>query len=54
MGDGESLAEKAYEQLEKTIVTLRLAPGEVFAELDLGAWLQLGRNSIGKALHYLA
>ena len=51
---GSSLTDKAYLRLEKLIVTLRLAPGEVVSEAALSGQLRIGRTPIREALHRLA
>lgn len=50
----ESLTDKAYKALEEMIVTLRLEPGAVLSELELGQQLQIGRTPIREALHRLS
>jgi len=50
----ESLADKAYSQLEEMIVTLQLEPGAVLSELELGEHLLIGRTPVREALHHLA
>ena len=55
--DGEalqSLAERAYTDIEELIVTLRLAPGAVLTEASLSKQLGIGRTPIREALQRLA
>lgn len=54
MGARESLTDKAYDRLEEMIVTLRLEPGAVLSELELGERLQIGRTPVREALQRLA
>ena len=54
MSARESLADKAYTQLEEMIVTLQLAPGAVLSEPALGERLNIGRTPVREALHRLA
>lgn len=54
MSAKESLAEKAYGQLEEMIVTLQLEPGSVLSESELKDCLGIGRTPIREALHRLA
>ena len=49
-----SLTDRAYALIEELIITLRLAPGSVISEADLGARLGIGRTPIREALHRLA
>ena len=49
-----SLMERAYEELEEMIVTLRLEPGAVLSEASLAAQLGIGRTPVREALHRLA
>lgn len=50
----KSLAEQAYEQIRRKIVTLQLAPGSIINEAALGEELGLGRTPIREALRFLA
>ncbi|MFI4988735.1 MAG: GntR family transcriptional regulator [Alphaproteobacteria bacterium] len=50
----ETLAERAYRELEEQIVTLRLAPGAVVSEAILSKALGIGRMPIREALQRLA
>lgn len=54
MSARESLTDKAYCQLEEMIVTLRLEPGAVLSETELGERLGIGRTPVREALHRLA
>lgn len=47
---GESLAEKAYARIESLIVTLKLPPGTMISEVELGAQLGMSRTPVGEAL----
>ena len=49
-----SLTDKAYQELEERIVTLRLRPGEVLSETALSEQLGIGRTPIREALQRLA
>lgn len=49
-----SKSERAYRLLEEQIVTLRLAPGELISEAELGLRLGLGRTPVREALQRLA
>ena len=51
---GESLAERAWRELEARIVTLALPPGSVLSEAALAAELGLGRTPVREALLRLA
>jgi len=53
-GDRDTLAERAYRELEERIVTLRLAPGTVVSEAILSRSLGIGRMPIREALQRLA
>ncbi len=53
-GQGGSLTDRAYRQLEELIVTLRLEPGEVLSEAALSKQLGIGRTPIREALQRLA
>jgi DNA-binding GntR family transcriptional regulator len=50
----ESLAERAYRDIRRHIVTLELAPGAVISEPDLQERLGMGRTPIREALRRLA
>jgi GntR family transcriptional regulator, rspAB operon transcriptional repressor len=50
----ESLAERAYRDIRRMIVTLELAPGAVISEPDLQETLGMGRTPIREALRRLA
>ena len=50
----ESLAERAYRDIRRLIVTLELPPGAVISEPDLQAQLGVGRTPVREALHRLA
>ena len=52
--DSDTLAERAYRELEEQIVTLRLAPGTVVSEAILSKSLGIGRMPIREALQRLA
>ena len=55
MADGsQSLADRAYGDLEELIVTLRLAPGSAVSESELSQRLGIGRTPIREALQRLA
>lgn len=45
-----TLADKAYDLLEEMIVTLRLPPGSVVNETDLGNQIEIGRTPVREAL----
>ncbi len=49
----ETLSEQAYRQLEELIVTLRVAPGAMVTEGDLGQHLNLGRTPVREAIQRL-
>ena len=49
-----SLADRAYNQLEELVVTLRLEPGAVLSEGVLASELGFGRTPIREALQRLA
>ncbi|MBK8322019.1 MAG: GntR family transcriptional regulator [Betaproteobacteria bacterium] len=51
---GQSLTDRAYEDLEEQIVTLQLAPGTAVSESELSARLGIGRTPIREALQRLA
>jgi DNA-binding GntR family transcriptional regulator len=51
---GETLTEKAYQQLEERIVTLQLKPGEFISEYALAHDLKIGRTPIREALQRLS
>ncbi len=48
-----SLADRAYQQLEEGIVTLRLKPGTLCTEAELSSMLGIGRTPIREALKRL-
>ena len=50
----ESLAERAYREIRRLIVTLELAPGAVISEPDLQDRLGMGRTPIREALRRLS
>ena len=50
----KSLAVKAYQSIEEMIVTLKLPPGTVFSESDLGERIGIGRTPLREALQRLA
>lgn len=50
----QSLADKAYQILEESIVTLRLAPGTVLSEQKLAQELNVGRSPVREALQRLS
>lgn len=52
--DGDTLTERAYQQLEEMIVTLRLEPGQVLSEAQLAEDLGIGRTPVREALQRLA
>lgn len=51
---GTSLAEQAYDAVERMIVTLDLAPGSVFTEAELAESIGIGRTPLREALQRLA
>ncbi len=53
-GPGRSLSERAYDDLEELIVTLRLKPGAAVSEAELSQRLGIGRTPIREALQRLA
>ena len=54
MVKGQSLAEKAYSELEEKIVTLALKPGTIFSESELCESVEIGRTPLREALLKLA
>jgi len=50
---GASLAEQAYEFVQREIITLRLRPSEVLNEAELTALSGIGRTPVHQALHRL-
>lgn len=52
--DSDTLTERAYQQLEEMIVTLRLEPGQVLSEAQLAEDLGIGRTPVREALQRLA
>jgi DNA-binding GntR family transcriptional regulator len=53
-GDGLTLTDQAYVQLEELITTLQLPPGAFLSELALASRLSIGRTPIREALQRLA
>ena len=51
---GKSLAEQAYDELERRLVTLELSPGMFLQEKELAADLGLGRTPVREAIQRLA
>ena len=49
-----SLADRVYADLEEMIVTLRLEPGQMLSESELGEMFKVSRTPIGEALQRLA
>ena len=49
-----SLSDKAYEQLEELIVTMKLAPGTPVSESQLSTMLGIGRTPIREAIQRLS
>lgn len=52
--DRDTLTDRAYQQLEEMIVTLRLEPGQVLSEAQLAEDLGIGRTPVREALQRLA
>jgi len=52
--DNGSLAEQAYSLLEKQLVTLKLAPGQLIGEKDLMEEAGIGRTPVREAIQRLA
>jgi DNA-binding GntR family transcriptional regulator len=52
-GEGRSLTDEAYAQLEEQIVTMQLAPGSAVSEAMLSDRLGIGRTPIREALQRL-
>ena len=52
--DTGSLADQAYDLVERMIVTLELHPGSVFSENDLSERIGIGRTPLREALQRLA
>ena len=50
----ESLADQAYNLVERMIVTLELIPGAVFSESELSEQIGIGRTPLREALQRLA
>lgn len=50
----ESLADRAYDLVERMIVTLELQPGAVFSEVELSERIGIGRTPLREALQRLA
>ena len=53
-GGSTSLANQAYDVVERMIVTLELAPGTVFSEIELSGRIGIGRTPLREALQRLA
>jgi DNA-binding GntR family transcriptional regulator len=51
--ENSSLSDKAYEQLEEMIVTMKLAPGTPVSESQLSTMLGIGRTPIREAIQRL-
>lgn len=51
---GNSMAERAYDEIRRMIIRLDLAPGDVVREVDLQAALDMSRTPIREALQRLA
>jgi len=51
---GTSLSDRAYDIVERMIVTLTLAPGVVFSEKELSTRIGIGRTPLREALQRLA
>jgi len=49
-----TLVERVYAELEEMIVTLKLKPGQIISESELGEMLHVSRTPIGDALQRLA
>jgi DNA-binding GntR family transcriptional regulator len=54
LGDGASLADRAYLAIRGLIVSLELPPGAAIREPDLTAQLRIGRTPVREALRRLA
>jgi DNA-binding GntR family transcriptional regulator len=54
LGGKQSLAEQAYDELERRIVTLELPPGQLLLEQGLVDLLGLGRTPVREAVQRLA
>jgi DNA-binding GntR family transcriptional regulator len=52
--NNSSLSDKAYQQLEELIVTMRLAPGTPVSESQLSTMLGIGRTPIREAIQRLS
>jgi DNA-binding GntR family transcriptional regulator len=52
--ENSSLSDKAYEQLEEMIVTMKLAPGTPVSESQLSTMLGIGRTPIREAIQRLS
>jgi GntR family transcriptional regulator, rspAB operon transcriptional repressor len=50
---GESLLDKAYNEIKFRIITCRYRPGEVLSEAAISAELKIGRTPIHQAIHRL-
>jgi DNA-binding GntR family transcriptional regulator len=54
LGSNSSLADQAYDVVERMIVTLDLRPGTVFSETELSDRIGIGRTPLREALQRLA
>ena len=52
--ENSSLSDKAYEQLEEMIVTMKLAPGTPVSESQLSTMIGIGRTPIREAIQRLS
>ena len=52
--ENRSLAEQAYDELERRLVTLELGPGQFLLEKELSKTLGLGRTPVREAVQRLA
>jgi DNA-binding GntR family transcriptional regulator len=52
--ESDSLATRAYDELEHRLVTLALTPGQFVLEKDLVEWLGIGRTPVREAMLLLA
>ncbi len=50
---GESLLERAYNEIKHRIITCRYRPGEVLSEAAISAELKIGRTPVHQAIHRL-
>jgi DNA-binding GntR family transcriptional regulator len=53
-GQRETLSDRAYREIEEQIVTLKIPPGAVITEAELGKRVGLGRTPIREAVQRLA